>query len=89
MADIHFIQFDDAGALACVMPASEEVVEVFLNGGHCTKAVFWYDGPEDWDFADTDNPENLIEADSILDQVVAWRRIQPSKNTERLELTHG
>lgn len=58
------------------MPASESVVEVRLRNGSITRAFYDCNIMEagDWDFmpADADG-EPIDDADSIADQVVAWR----------------
>jgi hypothetical protein len=84
-----FITITDDGeeCITSPMPPDETVVEVRLKDGSAARA--WYScnimDAGDWDFlpmpADADEPD--IEADSIADQVVAWRPLVVATATER------
>lgn len=62
--------------VASKMPAAETVVEVMLTYGE--RRLAWFDAnisePGDWDFLPV-GPDNepIIDADSLADQIVAWR----------------
>lgn len=67
---------DDGERITSRMPPDETVVDVRLQDGSTTRA--WYScnimDAGDWDFVPVgadDEPD--MEADSIADQVVAWR----------------
>lgn len=70
----------DGHKMTCRMPADETVVEVRLKDG--STAIAWYScnlmEAGDFDFMPVDeNDEPKIDADSIADQVTAWRPAPP------------
>lgn len=70
---------DDGEQITSKMPADETVVEVELKDGSTQRAWFSRNIAEDgdWDFLPAGNTDGPIEdADSIADEVVAWRPLQ-------------
>jgi hypothetical protein len=76
MTDFIIITFDQEGdRVTSPMPADESIVDVRLADGSTTKAWYSCDIMEsgDWDFVPVKGDEPDMDADSIADQVVAWR----------------
>jgi hypothetical protein len=68
---------DDGEHMTCPMPPGETVVDVRLRDGRIMQAFYDHNIMEagDWDFVPVGpDGEPNIEADSVADQVTAWRR---------------
>lgn len=69
---------DDGERMTCKMPPAETIVDVLLADGRIIPA--WYDSnimdAGDWDFVPVEDGQDEpdINADSIADQVIAWRK---------------
>ena len=79
MSDFTTITYDEAyERVTSPMPADETVVRVKLKDGTETDAWFSCNimEPGDWDFLPVlGDGEPDMAADSIMDKVVAWRRL--------------
>jgi hypothetical protein len=67
---------DDGERMTCKMPADETVVEVRLQDGTVKRAYYSCNimEPGDFDFIPVDDEdEPLIEGDSLIDKIEAWR----------------
>lgn len=76
---MDFIELtDDGERMTCRMPPDETLVEVRLKDGSIREAFYSCNisEPGDFDFMPVDEDgEPLIEGDSIIDKVEAWRPI--------------
>lgn len=80
MSGFNMIVYDNDGNVLCpAWPVDETVVEVKLKDGSMRHAWFGCHlmEPGDFDFVPVDDNDEIIEdADSLVDEVVAWRPIQ-------------
>jgi hypothetical protein len=77
-ADGFIVLSDDGERMTCLMPHGETILEVKLRDGTIVKSFYDSDIMEagDFDFLPLGSDgEPDLEANSISDQVVAWRRI--------------
>lgn len=77
-ADDFIVLTDDGEHMTCPMPPSETVVDVRLRNGKIAQAFYDCNIMEagDFDFVPVGSDgEPDIDADSIADQVIAWRAL--------------